>query len=147
MSTGVDTRPVPVMVLRWPRIRDMITQHKFIYTHLYWHPDSSASGCYLLGIESTAPDLGMTAGSLVDALEEFERRELIMWDRGTSEIYVVDWPRWHRFISSASFGALKASILKIQSKKLAVVVKNAYKSTLDDRKEKGKEKEKDLLAA
>lgn len=145
MSTGVDTRPVPVMVLRWPRIRDMITQHKFIYTHLYWHPDSSACGCYLFGIESTAPDLGMTAGSLVDALEEFERRKLIMWDRDTCELFVVDWPRWHRFGSPASLGALKASISKIQSKKLAAVVKNAYKSTLEGRKDK--DKDKVLLAA
>jgi hypothetical protein len=72
----------------------------------------------------------MTANSLVDALEEFERRNLIMWDRSTSEIFVVDWPRWHRFNSPAALGALRASVGKIQSKKLSMAVKKAYESKL-----------------
>lgn len=133
--SGVETRPVPVMVLRWPRIRDMITQHKFIYTHLYWHPDSSACGCYLLGIESTAPDLSMTANSLVDALQEFERRKLILWDQDTAEIFVTDWPRWHIFKSPAAKGALASSIKKIQSKKLLKAVIESYKLNKEAEKE------------
>jgi hypothetical protein len=82
----------------------------------------------------------MTASSLDDALLEFKRRGLIDQDKETGEIFVVDWPRWHRYGTPAARGALRTSIEKIQSRRLWTSVKNAFESTLIDRK--GKEKEK-----
>jgi hypothetical protein len=140
--SGVDTRPVPVNILRWPKTRDLITQHKFIYVSLYFTGDTKSCGCYLLGIESLAADLSMTASSLDDALSEFKRRGLIEFDNETGEIYVVDWPRWHNYKTPAAVGALKASLDKIQSKKLGITVKNAYESILRDWKGKDKVKAK-----
>lgn len=94
---SVDTRPVPCNILAWPRIRDLITQNKFIYCYLYFCPDANACGCYLFSVERGAADLSMTPNSLSDALDEFARRNLIFRDKDTGEIWIVDWPRWHLY--------------------------------------------------
>lgn len=78
--SGVETRPVPINILEWPRIRDLIMQQKFIYSELYYNPNASSCGCYLYGVEASAARLGMTANSLDDALQEFERRRLVNGD-------------------------------------------------------------------
>lgn len=116
--SAVDTRPVPCNILRWPKIKDLITQQKFIYVALYFNGDSTACGCYLLGVVSLAADLSMTPSSLDDALLEFKRRGLIEYDKDTGELFVVDWPRWHNYKTPAALGALRTSVEKIQSRKL-----------------------------
>lgn len=139
---SVETRPVPVNILRWPKTRDLITQHKFIYVTLYCNADATSCGCYLVGIESLAADMSMTASSLEDALNEFKRRGLIEYDRETGEVFVLDWPRWHNYKTLPALGALQSSIEKIQSRKLWITVKKAYESTLQSWKGKDKAKVK-----
>ncbi|CAJ0698503.1 hypothetical protein R11007_02811 [Ralstonia holmesii] len=138
--SGVETRPVPVNILSWPRTRDLITQHKAIYVSLYYNPDTTACGCYLLGVNRLAADLSMTPDSLDDALDEFARRGLILRDKKTGEIFVSDWPRWHRFGTSAARGALWTSISKIQSRDLWIKVESSYKSIPSPCKGKVKDK-------
>lgn len=143
---SVDTRPVPTNLLRWPRTRDLITQHKGILLYLWPHPQQTACGCYLFPVDATAADLSMTSASLVDALREFARRGLVEWDEATCELWVSDWFRFYIPRTPAARGACEAAIKKIQSPSLRVKVQNAYESMLDPRKEKGKEKEKEAAA-
>ena len=140
--SGVETRPVPVNILEWPKVRDMIQQHKNIYTELWYNPNASACGCFLYGLEATAARLGMTSGSLQDAIPDFVRRNLIDFDKATGEVFVIDWPRWHNFKTPAGQGALAASIGKIQSSRLRALVEKSYESTLLACKGKGKGKGK-----
>jgi hypothetical protein len=140
--SGVDTRPVPVNIMAWPRVRDLISQQKFIYTYMYYSPDATACGCYLLSLDRCAADLSMTAASLDDALDEFCRRGLVVRDKSTGEIFVVDWPRWHTFATPAGRGALWTSINRIQSRELWTRVENAYKSR--PLPSKGKDKDKGI---
>ena len=137
--SGVDTRPVPVNIMAWPRVRDMITQQKFIYVSLYYNPDTTACGCYLLGVDRLVAEPSMNTARLDDALDEFSRRDLVQRDKATGEVFVVDWPRWHRFDSMPARGALWSSIARIQSRDLWIKVESAYKSI--PKPGKGKEKE------
>jgi len=143
---SVDTRPVPTNLLRWPRTRDLITQHKGILLYLWPHPQQTACGCYLFPVDATAADLSMTSSSLVDALREFARRGLVEWDEATCELWVSDWFRFYVPRTPAARGACEAAIKKIQSSSLREKVQNAYESMLDPRKEKGKGKEKEAAA-
>lgn len=138
----VDTRPVPTNLMAWPTIKKMITQQKFIYSYLYFNPDATACGCYLFSTGRAAGDLSMTQDSLEDALVEFKRRKLIEVDDKTGEIWIMDWPDWHRFNTPAARGALWASINKIRSQILRENVKKAYESIQIPSKEKKKDKEK-----
>lgn len=144
---SVDTRPVPCNVLAQTRIRDLITQQKFIYTYLYFCPDATACGCFLFSIERAAADMSMTPNSLNDAMDEFARRGLIDRDKITGEIWIVDWLRWHRFNTPQARGALWASINKIQSRKLWITVKKTYESIPEPGKGKEKTKDKDKASS
>lgn len=143
--SSVDTRPVPVNILRWPRTRDLITQHKFIYMYLWPNPSQTACGCYLLPLDATAADMAMTSASLADALAEFARRQLVEIDQETGEIWLPDWFRWYQPRTPAARGAAEAAIRKIASQKLREKVKKSYESMLAGGK--GKEKEKDKVVA
>lgn len=136
--SSVDTRPVPVSIFRWPKIKGLTTRQKFLYAYLYFNPDASASGCYLFGIESAAADLGIASSNVEDELGELCKRDLVSRDKDTGEIFVTDWPRWHRFNTPAALGALRSSVDRIQSQRLGTTVRKAYESTLSAAK--GKEK-------
>lgn len=123
---SVETRPVPTTILNWPKIRNLITIHKFIYVQLYFGTDSMSCGCYLYGIDSNAASLSSTPCVIEEALNEFCNRGLIEHDKLTGEIFVTDWPRWHNFKTPAARGALWSSIEKIQSQKLLEKVKIIY---------------------
>ena len=131
---AVDTRPVPTTIYRWPRTRDLITQQKGIFSYLWFHPDQTAAGCYLLPLDATAADLSMTSSSLVDALSEFKRRKLIDIDDETGEILLSDWFRWYFPGSPAARGAVDAAIRRILSTELRQKSENLYKTYGEGRK-------------
>lgn len=140
--SSVDTRPVPTNLLRWPKTRDLIMQHKGILLYLWAHPEQTACGCYLMPTDATAADLSMTSPSLADAISEFQRRQLIDCDNETGEILLPDWFRWYFPKTPAARGAVDAAIKRILSTGLRRKVESLYKSTSELRKERGKEKEK-----
>lgn len=143
MSAGVDTRPVPVSLLRWPRTRDLVTQYKGILMYLWAHPEQTACGCYLFPLDATAADLSMSSSSLADALAEFGRRKLIDLDQATGEVMLPDWFRWYRPRTPAACGAVESSIKKILSLELREKVEKSYKSIAPSWKGKDKEKGKE----
>ena len=145
MSAGVDTRPVPVSLLRWPRTRDLVTQYKGILIYLWAHPEQTACGCYLFPLDATAADLSMSSSSLADALGEFQRRKLVDLDQRSGEIMLPDWFRWYKPRTPAACGAVESSIKKIHSLDLREKVEKSYKSIAPSWK--GKEKEKGKEAA
>lgn len=146
MSSGVDTRPVPVSLLRWPRTRDLVTQYKGILMYLWAHPEQTACGCYLFPLDATAADLSMSSPSLADALAEFQRRKLIDLDQATGEIMLPDWFRWYRPRTPAACGAVESSIKKILSLDLRGKAEKAYRSIAPTWKGKEKEKGKEAAA-
>lgn len=146
MSTGVDTRPVPVSLLRWPRTRDLVTQYKGILMYLWAHPEQTACGCYLLPLDATAADLSMSSSSLADALVEFSRRKLVDLDHMTGEILLPDWFRWYRPRTPAACGAVESSIRKILSPDLREKVEKSYKSIAPPWKGKEKVKVKEVAS-
>ena len=127
MST-VDTRAVTCNFLSWPKIVNLLPDQKFIGTYLFFCPDANACGCFFLSRPRAAADLSLTVDALEEALHEFERRKLVVLDRETGELFVLDWPRWHNFRTPASRGALWASIDRIQSAHLSTLAKKAYES-------------------
>jgi len=140
--SGVDTRPVPVSLLRWPRTRDLVTQYKGILMYLWAHPEQTACGCYLFPVDATAADLSMSSPSLADAINEFQRRKLIDQDQATGEILLPDWFRWYRPHTPAACGAVESAIKKILSTDLRGKAENSYKSIAPAWKGKVKEKDK-----
>lgn len=136
--SSVDTRPLPVTILRWPRTKNLISQQKGILMYLFAGPEQTACGCYLLPIDGYAGDLSMSPSSLEDAVAEFTRRGLVDYDAETGEILLIDWFRWYRPNSPSARGAADTALARIQSCRLKEKAQNLYKSTPKLRKGKGK---------
>lgn len=122
-----EIRILPTNFFAWPRVRDLITQQKFICSYLWVNRYTDACGCYLLPISAAAAEMSMSENSLPDALDEFERRKLIEFDEETGEILIVDWFRWHRLnarsrpLVERGIGKIISSVLKIRAEELYVL--------------------------
>lgn len=123
-----EIRILPTNFFAWPRVRDLITQQKFICSYLWVNRFADGCGCYLLPISAAAAEMSMSESSLPDALREFERRELIEQDPETGEILILDWFRWHR-LNGRSRPIVERGIERIISARLGAKTRELY-STL-----------------
>lgn len=127
-----EKRIVPANLMAWPRIKNLLPDQKLLIYHL-WATADSAAGCWLLDSAGFAAALSLKEEALADALEEFERRELVKMERETGEIFIMDWFRWHTFKNAARRGLLEADALKIRSTALRKLVVNAAKPHLSEK--------------
>ncbi len=151
-----EKRIVPSNLMSWPRIKNLLPDQKLIIYHL-WATATSAAGCWLLDSAGCAAALSLKEEALADALDEFERRQLVKIDKETGEIFILDWFRWHTFKTAARQDLLQNDIKKIQSTSLQKIIAEAAKSHLpektdtcaprEDKRSKEKKREEEPQAA
>lgn len=113
---------VPTTLLHWPRVADLLPNQKLIVLRLWAAPWLSGLGVGQLPLVAEAATLSLTSSALDDALREFERRELVVRDEETGEIFVRDWFRFHIFKGRAVEIA-RGELKKIRSEKIRAAVK------------------------
>ncbi len=116
-----ESRPLPCNLYSWPRVSSLLPDQKLIVVYLWTNRFTTASGCYQLPITMAAHELGLSETALAEALRDFIRRELILFDEETSEIFVLDWFRFHKFASLSQNRQLDMAVNKIESE----ILKNA----------------------
>ncbi len=109
---------MPTTLLDWPRITDLLPDQKLIVMRVWCAPWLSSAGVGLMPLASEAATLSLSRAALEEALREFERRELIIYDNDTGEIFVRDWFRFHVFNSARARAIVRADIQKIRSSKI-----------------------------
>lgn len=134
-----ESRLVPSNLMAWPRIRDLLPDQKLIIYHL-WATMPAACGCALIDLGGFQGALNITQAALSDALKDFEKRGLLKLDEETGEVFVIDWFRFHKFVSPSRIRLLNDSVNRIQSASLNLIVKNSMSCVLREGKlRKGKE--------
>lgn len=127
---GVHTRPVPVNILNWPKVRSLSLSAKFLYIYLYFCIESSASGCYLFGTTTAAALIGISVEEVEEILRTLQAQTLITRCEDTGEIYVENWPEWHLFKSTAAKSVLKTAIGSIKNTKMKTRLLEQYRHIL-----------------
>lgn len=127
---GVHTRPVPINILSWPKVRNLSLPAKFLYIYLYFCVESSACGCYLFGTTTAAALIGISVDEVEEILKKLQSLSLISCSEDTGEIYVEAWPDWHLFKSTAAKLALKSAIASIKNIKMKMLLIDHYKHIL-----------------
>jgi hypothetical protein len=117
----MDKMIVPSNFMSWPRIADLLPDQKLIARELWCNVFCRPHGCYALSIPMFSASLSLTAASVLEALRDFERRELIIFDEVTSEIYIMDWLRFHTF-SGWAIGNYWKGVSDIRSPRLKKIV-------------------------
>jgi hypothetical protein len=110
-----ESRPVPCNLLSSPRVAGLLPDQKLIVAYLWFNRFTSAAGCYQIPIPMASVELGLSETALSEALRDFEKRELILYDQKTSEIFIIDWFRFHKFASSAQNRQLDMATRRIES--------------------------------
>lgn len=118
---------VPTNLNDWPRVSGTLADLKYILGSLWAAGWLGCHGVGTLPIRGFAAYLGFEPAAVEDGLEILVSRDLILWDKKTGEIFVLDWYRFHKFKSPLSKKMLRQQVEKIQSDKIkdAVIKKSA----------------------
>ena len=115
-----DSRPLPCNFWSWPRVVSLLLDQKAIAAYLFTNRFTTACGCYELPRGAVAGELGVTIPVLEEALRQFCGLGIIEVDE--TEIFVLDWFRFHKFSSGPQLMNFWRSRGKIQSPRLQELV-------------------------
>lgn len=117
-----ESRPVPTNLLSWPRVSGLLPDQKLLVYYLWANRFTSASGCYQLPVALASVELGLSELALNEAIVDFVKRELILLDPKTGEVFVCDWFRFHKFATTSQIRQLQIAFDKIESENLKKAV-------------------------
>lgn len=123
---------VPTSLLDWLVCASLSPEQKLILLWLWACPYISAAGVGFVPIRPAAASLGLTSEALSDGLANLNVLELIQIDYTTSEIFIKDWFRFHKFEKGIQKANLESAIKKVQSENIKTEVinkSNSYKTT------------------
>lgn len=120
-----DARHVPCNLLTWPKLADLLPDQKLIYAYLWFNRFARSCGCYPFPVALAATELSLSAPSILEALREFVRRELVAMVESTGEIFVLDWFRFNTFPPGPRQRVLVADLQRIESPALKAIVEKS----------------------
>lgn len=106
---------VPTNMLIWPKIKNMVPDHKLIFCGLWQNTQVSSSGAYFIDLDIYAAFLGFSRSVLEKAINDYVELNLVVFDESTSEIFIIDWWRFHKCDSRPQIGAVQRSVNKLKS--------------------------------
>lgn len=115
-----DSRPLPCNFWSWPRIVSLLLDQKAIAVYLFTNRFTTSCGCYELPRGAVAGELGVTSHVLEEALRQFCGLGIIEMDE--TEVFILDWFRFHKFSSGPQLLNFWRARDKIQSAKLQRLV-------------------------
>ena len=109
---------VPTNLLCWPRIKNLIPDHKLIALAIWQNPFITPCGCYFVDVDMLSTMVGFNKINVQQAISDLEGKKLVIFDEETSEILVCDWWRFHQCQSPKQVSMIQTAVDKIQSDRL-----------------------------
>lgn len=131
-----DARHVPCNLLTWPKLADLLPDQKLIYAYLWFNRFARSCGCYPFPVALAATELSLSPPSVLEALREFVRRELVAMVESTGEIFVLDWFRFNTFPPGPRQRVLAADLQRIESPDLKALVEKSISCVPREGKER-----------
>lgn len=125
-----DRTIVPTNLLDWPRVCNLLPELKFILQTLWAFKDLSCAGAGFVAIAPFGATLSLKPESVWTGLKNLAGEKLILLDEETSEIFILDWFRFHTFKTPVSKKMLDLALSKIQSTKIKAAVVEKSKGCL-----------------
>ncbi len=111
----MDRTIVPNNLLSWPKVKNLIPDHKLIVLALWQNPFITPSGTYFIDLDMFSGMLGFNKLNVEQAIYDFEEKGILKFDIDTSEILICDWWRFHKCESPAQINMIQKAVDKIQS--------------------------------
>ncbi len=118
---------VPTNLLCWPKVKNLIPDHKLIVLALWQNPFVTPCGAYFIDVDMFSTMLGFNKLNVEQALLDFEEKGILKFDQDTSEILICDWWRFHKCENSIQISMIQRAVDKIQSDMLKTEFFNRIK--------------------
>lgn len=114
----MDRTIVPTNLLSWPRVKNLIPDHKLIVLALWQNTFITPCGAYFIDLDMFSGMLGFNKVNVDQAINDFVEKGIIEFDFETSEVLICDWWRFHKCESPAQINMTQKAVDKIQSDRL-----------------------------
>jgi hypothetical protein len=121
---------VPTNLLNWPVVAALPFEPKMIILSLWSAGFLSTVGCGEFPLRPFAASLGIEPDLVIIGIKKLADENLIFFDTATSEIFILDWFRFHKFKNRLNVKIGRDEIQKIRSKKLAEILIEKFEACL-----------------
>lgn len=121
---------VPTNLQEWPICDGLEVLPRLVLSVLWSNRYVGCEGAGQISIPALAATIGVEPGPFKEAIYELERRNLIIWEEATSEVFILAWFRFHHFKSVVAKGILAGAIKKIVSARIREVILEKSKGCL-----------------
>lgn len=122
---SAEIRILPTNIWSHPDFKDLLPDQKLLLIWLWVNPAVNSAGVQLLDAGVAGVATSIQEAAIVEAVREFERRGLVLYDGTTGELFIKKWFRWHRFADRRRWSVLQADIKKIESRRIMEAVMEA----------------------
>lgn len=121
-------------------------EDRYFYLYLFTNPHTNLCGCYKLGKQQAANQMGYSKETVEKLIFRFESvHEVIDYCTDTNEVYIKNWSK-HTWTSSSKFlGPLRKEILEVKNEEFRRELGAKFDILLKQAREKAKDKELDRL--
>ncbi|WP_153109341.1 hypothetical protein [Propionivibrio limicola] len=95
--------------------------------YLWTGPDVSGAGVTVIELGVFQARLGEISASVNNCLSFLEQADFVVCDKTTSEVFVLDWFRFHKFNSAVGQAAYAKGLRMIHSKKIRVIIEERFR--------------------
>jgi len=121
---------VPTNLNEWPACESLLPDQRLIFSVLWANRYVGCAGAGQIPLRAFSATLGLSPDALKGGLQDLARRDLILWEEATAEIFILAWFRFHKFKTPLAQKILVAAIKKIESARIKDVVIEKSKSCL-----------------
>jgi hypothetical protein len=122
-----ETRPLPTNYWTQRKTRTLTPSDRHVGAFLWTNRNTNSCGVYQIDVVEVALATGYDATTTQTHMENLVRNGHILWDEETSEIFILDWFRYHKF-KGAGKSILIRDINRIESKVLMKAACRAIES-------------------
>lgn len=102
-------------ILIWPKIKNMVPDHRLIYVALWFNTQVLACGAFFIDLDMFAAYVGFSRTVVEKAINDFAELKLVIYDESSSEIFIIDWWRFHKCETRAQIKMVQRSVDKLRS--------------------------------
>ncbi len=104
---------------------DFTPEDKYFYLYLLTNPHTNLSGCYEISLKQISREMGYTQESIEGLIKRFsEVHKIIIYDKGSKEILLINWSKYNWTKSSKFITALEKEIESVKSEQFKEFLHN-----------------------
>ena len=123
-----DSFLIPSNLFSGPRAADLLPELKHLLACFWANPFQTAAGAFCLHEGMMQEYSSIKAGAILNAIPDLERRELVLFDSSSKELFVCDWWRTHKCKNDRQRQIVATALAKIVSPTIRKAVLEALKN-------------------